>query len=196
MTLLTAEDVVELYSGLLARDVRLWVDGGWDIDALLERQTRPHKDLDAIVAFGDLPVLARFLVGCGFTPKLVWEENRWVPCPEPPAMVGRGRPAAQAATAFVLEDGSGREIDFHVVRLDEHGRWTPAWNTDLVFPPGALAGVGTVGGTRARCLSAQMQIRTHTGCALKESDFHDLRLLHDRFGVDYPEEVADLFSDR
>jgi len=39
-----------------------------------------------------------------------------------------------------------------------------------------------------------MQMRTHTGYVLKESDIHDLRLLHERFGIDYPEKVADLFS--
>jgi lincosamide nucleotidyltransferase A/C/D/E len=44
---MTAEDIVELYSGLLARGVQLWVDGGWGIDALAGRQTRPHKDFDA-----------------------------------------------------------------------------------------------------------------------------------------------------
>ena len=196
MTQMTAEDVVDLYSGLLARGVRLWVDGGWGIDALLGRQTRPHKDFDAMVAFEDLPALTRFLGGRGFSLKLIWEENRWTPCPEPPALVGRERPAAEAATAFVLEDGSGREIDFHVVRFDEQGRGTPAWDSDLVFPPGAFAGVGIVGGTRVRCLSAETQMRTHTGYALKESDVHDLRLLHDRFGIDYPDEVADLFSAR
>jgi hypothetical protein len=42
-------------------------------------------------------------------------------------------------------------------------------------------------------LSAEVQMRTHTGYALTESDVHDLRLLHDRFGIDYPDEVADLF---
>ncbi len=111
-------------------------------------------------------------------------------------MVGRERPAVEAATAFVLEDGSGRELDFHLVRLDEHGRWAPAWDTDLVFPPEAFAGMGTVGGTRVRCLPAEMQMRTHTSYALKESDMHDLRLLHERFGIDYPDEVANLFSAR
>ena len=59
-----------------------------------------------------------------------------------------------------------------------------------------LTGVGIVGGTRVRCLSAETQMRTHTGYALKESDMHDLRLLHDRFGIDYPDEIADLFSAR
>jgi lincosamide nucleotidyltransferase A/C/D/E len=189
-----AEDVVDLYSGLLERGVQLWVDGGWGVDALLGRQTRSHKDFDAIVAFEDLPALAQFLSERGFSLKLIWENNRWAPCPEPPALVGRERPAVEAATAFVLEDASGRELDFHVVRFDEHGRGTPAWAYDLVFPPEAFAGLGTVGGTRVRCLSAETQMRTHTGYALKESDVHDLRLLHDRFGIDYPDEVADLMS--
>lgn len=196
MTQMTAEDVVDLYSGLLARSVRLWMDGGWGVDALLGRQTRPHKDFDAIAAFEDLPALTRFLSERGFALKLIWDENRWAPCPEPPPLVGRERRAAEAATAFVLEDGSGRELDFHLVRLGEHGLWTPDWDTDHVFPPEAFSGAGVVGGTRVRCLSAKMQMRTHAGYALKESDLHDLRLLHDRFGVDYPDEVADVFSAR
>ena len=196
MTKAAAEDVIEIYAGLLAKGVQVWLDGGWGIDALLGRQTRPHKDFDAIAVFEDLPVLTRFLSERGFELKLIWEENRWEPCPEPPTLVGRERPAVEAATAFVLEDGSGRELDFHVMRFDEHGRLTPAWEAGLVFPPEAFAGVGTIGGKRVRCLSAEMQMRTHTGYALKESDVHDLRLLHERFGVDYPEEIAEFFSAR
>ena len=194
MTRATAEDVIEFYSGLRTEGVRVWVDGGWGIDALLGRQTRPHKDFDAIAAFEDLPALTRLLDSRGFALKLIWEENRWVPSSELLALIGRERPAVEVASAFVLEDGSGRELDFHIVRFDEHGRWVAAWDSDLVFPPGALDGMGTIGGTKVRCLSAEMQMRTHTGYALKESDVHDLRLLHDRFGVDYPEEVGDLFS--
>jgi hypothetical protein len=92
MMQVTAEDVVELYSGLLARGVQLWVDGGWGIDALLGRQTRPHKDFDAMVAFENLPALTRFLSGRGFALKVIWPENRWASCPEPPALIGRERP--------------------------------------------------------------------------------------------------------
>jgi lincosamide nucleotidyltransferase A/C/D/E len=194
LTRTTAEDVIELYSGLRADGVRIWVDGGWGIDALLGRQTRLHKDFDALVALEDLPALTHFLGGRGFALKLIWENNRWAPSCEPLALIGRERPAVEAATAFVLEDGSGCELDFHVVRFDAHGHGVPAWDNDLIFPPEAFAGVGTIGGRRVRCLSAEMQMRTHTGYALKESDIHDLRLLHDRFGIDYPEEVADFFS--
>ena len=193
MTRATAEDVIALYAALRAEGIRLWMDGGWGIDALLGRQTRPHKDFDAIAAFEDLPALTQLLDSRGFALKLIWEENRWAPSPELLALIGRSRPAVEAATAFVLEDGLGRELDLHIVRFDEHGQWVPAWDSDLAFPPEAFAGVGTIGGTRVLCLSAEMQMRTHTGYALKESDIHDLRLLHERFGIDYPEEVADFF---
>ena len=195
MTQVTAKDIVNLYSGLLARGVQLWADGGWGIDALLERQTRPHKDFDAIVAFEDLPVLTRFLSGHGFALKEIWSESRWTPCPELPALIGREHPAVEAATAFVLKDNSGRELDFHVVRFDEYGRGIPAWDSDdFVFSPEAFEGLGVVGSTRVRCLSAETQMRTHTGYVLQVSAVQDLRLLHDRFGIDYPDEVADLLS--
>src|SRR5215212_2795053 len=99
VTQLRAQDVVELYSALLARGVQLWVDGGWGIDALLGRQTRSHKDFDAIVAFEDLPALTLFLSGCGFALKEIWPENRWAPYPELLALIGREQPAVEAATA-------------------------------------------------------------------------------------------------
>ena len=37
-----------------------------------------------------------------------------------------------------------------------------------------------------------LDARPHNGYALREGAAHDLRLLHDRFGIGYPDEVADL----
>ena len=175
MTRTTAEDVIELYSGLRAEGVRIWVDGGWGIDALLGRQTRLHKDFDALVALEDLPALTHFLGGRGFALKLIWENNRWAPSSEPLALIGRERPALEAATAFVLEDGSGRELDFHVVRFDEHGHGVPAWDSDLIFPPkrSPAWGPSAVGGCaacrrRCRCSptpGTRSRRATYTTCA-------------------------------
>jgi len=47
-----AEEVTALYTLLAEREVRVWVDGGWGIDALLAEQTRQHKDFDALVQRG------------------------------------------------------------------------------------------------------------------------------------------------
>jgi hypothetical protein len=71
-----AEDVLELYASLLEHGVQIWLDGGWGVDALLERQTRPHKDLDAIVALDDLPSLTATLSQRGFVLKEIWAENQ------------------------------------------------------------------------------------------------------------------------
>lgn len=48
-----AEDVIML-TLLLEQGVQIWLDGGWGIDALLQQQTRPHKDLDVLVQLADL----------------------------------------------------------------------------------------------------------------------------------------------
>jgi lincosamide nucleotidyltransferase A/C/D/E len=189
-----AEDVVDLYATLLGHGVQLWLDGGWGVDALLQEQTRSHTDLDAIVAFDDLPALTRSLSERGFTLKEIWPENCWVPHPEPVALIGRQRPALEVATAFVLTDAVHRELDIHAVRFDEHGRGIPAWNSDCVFPAEAFEGQGIIANTSVRCLSAETQMRSHTGYVLQEKGVHDLRLLHERFGIDYPDEQARMLS--
>lgn len=49
-----AQDVISLYQLLLANGIQAWITGGWGIDALLGKQTRPHKDLDVIMLLNDL----------------------------------------------------------------------------------------------------------------------------------------------
>lgn len=190
-----AEDVRELYTLLLDHGVQIWIDGGWGIDALLERQTRPHKDLDAFVALDDLPTLANVLGERGFTLKEIWSENRWIEHSGRVPLIGNDQTGNQAATAFVLKDALGREIDVHVLQSDEHGSATPAWNCAILFSPDALSGRGSIAGVPVRCLSAAMHMCTHTGYALQDKDIQDLRRLHERFGVDYPQELAWLQAD-
>lgn len=187
-----AQDVLELYAMLQERGVQIWLDGGWGIDALVERQTRPHKDLDAFVAFSDLPALTAALSQRGFGLKEIWSENRWLPHDGHVLLIGRDAASGEVATAFVLKDALGREIDIHVLQIDERGHGTPAWNCSLAFAPDALTGQGSIAGSPVRCLSAAMHMRTHTGYALQDKDIQDLRHLHERFGVEYPAEHAHL----
>ena len=123
------EDVVELYSLLTEHDVYAWVDGGWGIDALLGKQTRPHKDLDLMVRHDDLAILTQTLAPRGFTLKNIWDENRWTGFPAPALLIARQDATLEIATAFVLKDALGREIDVHAFAFDERGYGTPCWNT-------------------------------------------------------------------
>lgn len=187
------EDAVALYSRLVDQGGRLWVGGGWGVDALLDEQTRPHKDLDIFVRLDDLATMIRVLVPQGFALAYIWEENRWVGYPAPIPLIARESANRDVATAFVLKDVPGRELDVHVLAFDESSNGVPTWNTDLLFPASAFTGRGTIAGTPVHCLSARMQMLTHTGYALQDKDVRDLRLLHERFGVDYPPEHAGLF---
>jgi lincosamide nucleotidyltransferase A/C/D/E len=186
-----AETVVMLYTLLQKHGVQIWIDGGWGIDALLQQQTRPHKDLDALVQFDDLATMADLLAERGFTVKQIWPENHWVSHESHLRLVGRETPRGnEVATAFVLRNDTGHELDFHVLKFNERGYGIAAWNSNLTFPPDALEGRGVIVDTPVRCLSAQMQMTTHTGYALQAKDLQDLRYLHECFGIAYLEEQA------
>jgi lincosamide nucleotidyltransferase A/C/D/E len=186
-----AEEIVGLYILLTQSGVRVWVDGGWGIDALIGEQTRPHKDFDALVPFDDLGTLADVLAERGFALKEIWGENRWVAHAARLPLIGREIGGdSEVATAFVLRNGTGHELDVHVLKYDRCGYGIPAWKTDFIFPPDALAGRGMIAGTPVRCVSARMQMVTHTGYVLQAKDFDDLRRLHERFGIAYLEEQA------
>src|SRR6478672_2893398 len=46
---MSAEDVVAIVTRLQRAGLPVWLDGGWGVDALVRRQTRPHDDLDVVV---------------------------------------------------------------------------------------------------------------------------------------------------
>lgn len=187
-----AQDVLELYTVLQEHGVQIWIDGGWGVDALLECQTRPHKDLDAFVAFDDLPMLTTILSQRGFILKEIWEENHWLRHTGRVVLIGTGEMEGEVATAFVLTDALGREIDVHVLHVDQHGYGTPAWDCPVSFLLDALHGRGSIVGLPVHCLSPAMQMRAHTGYQLQDKDVQDVQLLHERFGIAYPEAHAQL----
>ena len=101
-------------------------------------------------------------------------------------LVGTGEPGGEVPTAFVLKDALGRELDLHVIDVDEQGHVTPLWDGSVSFLPDALQGQGIIADVAVRCLSAAMHMRTHVGYELQEKDIQDLRQLHERLGIEYP----------
>src|ERR1700734_3421668 len=93
-------DVVSLYTELENLGITIWIDGGWGVDALLGEQTRPHQDLDIAVQQKDVLHLRQFLKAQGYKDIKLEEARAW---------------------NFVLGDENGREIDFHVIVIDDKG---------------------------------------------------------------------------
>jgi lincosamide nucleotidyltransferase A/C/D/E len=166
--MLDASDVLVVLDQLDQAGLVAWLDGGWGVDALLGHQSRPHEDLDLVIARDDCAAAEAALAGLGFQPDLAA-----VP----------GWPAQ-----LLLVDADGRRVDLHVVVFDRDGNgWQElgggAWGG---YPAEGLTGVGMVGGRQMRCLTPQLQVRHHLGYPLDASDRYDLGLLAERFGVAVP----------
>jgi lincosamide nucleotidyltransferase A/C/D/E len=166
-----AADVVALYRDLEAEGVPLWLMGGWGVDALLGRETRPHHDVDLLVDATGLERLRTRLQALGFSFAYVWDEEcRWI-------RDDAGTAGADQPTAFVYADADGREVDVHVVRRDEAGGVETLWNSPYDFTAEGLGGEGVIAGCSVRCLSFAMQRRAHTGYELPPHHEADVRLL-------------------
>lgn len=164
--MLSAYDAVALCEHLDQQHIRYFVMGGWGVDALLGRQTRPHKDLDLLVLLGDLPTLWTLFSAHGFSQERVWEENRWV----------ERDGGERWPTAFVVVDSAGREVDVHVIDIALDGAIVQHYDPPWPFPT-SIAGQGSIAGTLVPCVSKEAQLAMHTGYPLPESHRQDLELL-------------------
>jgi lincosamide nucleotidyltransferase A/C/D/E len=159
-----ADTVLEVLGVLRASDVDAWIDGGWGVDALLGYQSRPHDDLDLVVALDDVARIRRALDARGF----VLAEDL-------------------LPVRFVLAHADLGRIDFHTVTFDRDGgglQPQPDGRTFRYPPEGFVT--GTIDGRPVACLSADVQVLCHRGYEPKEKDVHDMLALHRAFGVAMP----------
>ena len=166
---MTCAALLELLRALDASGIEIWLDGGWGVDALLERQTRPHRDLDIFIRVTDVPRLTEVLARRAF-------------------LIERGSPP----NSFVLADGAGLEVDVHAFMFDDAGNgiYRMENGEDWIFSAEAFEGWGIVGGMRVRCLSANAQMRAHAqGYQPAEKDFRDMELLSRHFGIVLPRQL-------
>ena len=144
-------------------NIKVWIDGGWGVDALLGECTRDHQDLDIIISWEDSGILTEALFALGFID--IHTDDR-------------------KDRNFVMGHQLHGRIDFHVVELiKEGGAVYGPGEIDWVITESELSAVGSIGGREVRCLSVDYQVRSHSGYTLKDTDFADLRALHEKYGV-------------
>ncbi|MFO7586359.1 MAG: AAC(3) family N-acetyltransferase, partial [Anaerolineales bacterium] len=160
---MTAADVVAFIELLRGHGIEVCLDGGWGVDALLGWQSRPHADLDIALEHRHVPTVRALLEARGY---------RDVPRDD------------TRDCNFVLGDEMGRLVDFHTYTFDENGKLT----FGLDYPPESLTGSGTVNGLPVRCITPEWMVKFHSGYPLDEGDYHDVRLLCEKFEIPLPEE--------
>jgi lincosamide nucleotidyltransferase A/C/D/E len=168
--LTTSADVIRLYTGLDRAGIDVWIDGGWGVDALLGEQTRSHEDVDIVIQHEDVPRLREILEGKGYRDVERDDTSAW---------------------NFVLGDDDRHLVDVHAITFDvnRNGLYGPV-EMGIMYPAGSLTGVGTIGGLKVKCISAEYMVKFHMGYSLREVDFQDVSALCTRFGIDYPPEYA------
>ncbi len=153
-----AMDVAEVHRVLDALDAvgcAAWLGGGWGVDALVGRQTRPHRDLDLLVESGRLEDALTALAAIGYVIETDWRPVR-------------------------VEVAAPRErwVDLHPVSFDAAGNGVQAGpdGTSYDYPAGCLV-PGRIGDRRVGCLGAARQLDAHAGYPPRAVDRHDVALL-------------------
>lgn len=167
---MNGDDVASIVRLLAENGIEIWLDGGWAVDALVGRQTRDHDDLDIVVRESDLPHLLEVLETKGFR------------------RLEGGRPFN-----FLIADALGRQVDVHAIVFDAQGTGlygprSAGSGKQEIYRAGALTGQGVVAGQSVRCVSPEALIEYYTGYPISSTDVHDVQLLHERFGLELPEE--------
>jgi lincosamide nucleotidyltransferase A/C/D/E len=167
MSMMMASDVLDFYIELERLGVTVWVDGGWGVDALIGMQTRSHQDLDVAIEQRNVAALLRLLETRGYREIKLQQARPW---------------------NFVFGDEGGREIDIHVIVINDRGDgiYGPADNGEI-YPAASLTGMGSILGQSVKCISAEWSIKFHSGYELKEKDFRDVSALCDKFRIPLPE---------
>jgi lincosamide nucleotidyltransferase A/C/D/E len=158
-----AQDLLEIIHLFEEHRIKMIIDGGWAVDALLGVQTRPHEDLDIAMPHRHVPLARQLLEARGYTDV---PRNDTRDC------------------NFVLGDTQGHQVDFHTFTFDEQGNLT----FGLPYPPESLTGWGSILGCSVRCITPEWLVKFHTGYPFYEKDFNDVTALCERFGIDLPNE--------
>jgi lincosamide nucleotidyltransferase A/C/D/E len=155
------EVVLEIYTLLTSNDIDTIIDGGWGIDAMLGRQTRPHGDLDIAVRHKDVEKLRALLSDQGYQEKPNNDTSDY---------------------NFVLADSEGHELDVHSYTFDAEGNNIYG----IAYPLESLKGSGNINGISVKCIAPEWVIKFHENYEPDEEDRQDIKALCHKFNLKEP----------
>jgi lincosamide nucleotidyltransferase A/C/D/E len=157
-------EVLRVLEALGEGGVAAGISGGWGVDALLGRQTRPHDDVDLGIDASRLDLAVSLLAPLGYD----------VTADQRPARVE-------------LHAASGR-VDLHPIvwRPDGSGIQQGFGDERFAYPPGSLSASGRIDGRAVRCATPELQVLFHSQYEPGDRDRRDMSALAERFGLVLP----------
>ena len=162
-TEMTAQDVTAFLALMVQNNIEFWIDGGWAVDALLEKQTRIHEDLDIAVRHRYASRIRALLEAQGFSE--VVRNDSWL-------------------CNFVMGDEKGHLIDVHSFEFDNGGKCL----FGVAYPLDSLKGNGKIDGIPVQCITPEWLVKFHTGYTLDKNDYKDVKALCKKVDIPLPEE--------
>ncbi|KXK13120.1 MAG: Lincosamide resistance protein [Chloroflexi bacterium OLB14] len=166
---MNANDVIELIKLFKQHGIEIIIDGGWAVDALFGKQTRLHADLDIAVEHKFVSQIREILEARGY---------RDVPRDD------------TRDCNFVLGDEQGRQIDIHTFTFDENGKLI----FGIEYPFDSLNGSAEINNYPVRCITPEWLVKFHTGYQVDENDYHDVKLLCEKFNLEIPTEYEEFIA--
>ncbi|MET0896569.1 MAG: aminoglycoside nucleotidyltransferase [Mycobacterium sp.] len=148
---MTSHEVLVLYRAAARSGIRLWIDGGWCVDALVGEQTRQHDDLDVAVNRDDVTRLVAVFSEVGYR-QCDLSTSEW---------------------NFVMANDRGQRIDLHVFHFDAAGHL----DYGVAYPARALRGIGVINGEQVECITAESMYQFKAGYEPAAKDRSDIRQL-------------------
>lgn len=163
---MTSKEVVDIYNKLEKLRIKIWIDGGWSVDALLGEQTREHLDLDIAINQKDVASFLEFLKNENYKEMRRDSEHN-----------------------LVFRDNSGREIDMHAFITDAEENVVGG----IMYPTQSLTGSGILDGHNVRCISPEYMVQFLAPWLSKHPHkyLQAISALCDKFGIAYPKEYTD-----
>lgn len=157
-------DVKQILQFAIDAEIKVFLDGGWGVDALLGYQSRTHNDIDIFVEKNDYQNFIEIMKANGFY-EIKMEYT--------------------TLSHTVWEDLKNRIIDLHCFEYTDEGEIL--YDGDC-FPAETFSGKGRIGEIEVSCIEPYSQVMFHLGYEFDENDAHDVRLLCETLHIEIPNE--------
>ena len=157
-------DVKQILQFAIDAEIKVFLDGGWGVDALLGYQSRAHNDIDIFVEKKDYQNFIEMMKANDFY-EIKMEYT--------------------TLNHTVWEDAKNRIVDLHCFEYTGEGEIL--YEGDC-FPIETFSGKGKIEEIQVSCIEPYSQVMFHLGYEFDENDVHDVKLLCETFHIEIPNE--------
>ena len=157
-------DVKQILQFAIDAEIKVFLDGGWGVDALLGYQSRAHNDIDIFVEKKDYQNFIEMMKANDFY-EIKMEYT--------------------TLNHTVWEDAKNRIVDLHCFEYTGEGEIL--YEGDC-FPIETFSGKGKIEEIEVSCIEPYSQVMFHLGYEFDENDVHDVKLLCETFHIEVPNE--------